>query len=318
MRGYGRRPVAQSRGAAAKGRSAEEQREDDGPGSHTDVGDEGGLATALRVPTSRRVLGVPERKQTEDASSSCAKKRGFLRTDRSPYINSPRVRSSIRRRKAGGPASSPSTLTDPLAMLCTPPIARKRDDFPLPLAPRRPLTVPASILTESRRSTVCRPRTRVNSVTTTASAVARVTDPSSAASLEDHEYCEVLVGAETVIGAGWDEYGVAFAQLDALILDIKHAIALEYDVDLVVLVRLLTIRLGRDQDIDTDLQSRRLVNHLIAAVSFAQSAADTIDVKRVRCRKRPDETSSPGPVHTDLGLISHLGSFRDGCASATR
>lgn len=136
MRGYGRRPVAPSRGAAAKGRGAKKHREDDGPGGHADFGNEVVSIRPFACHRRERVGGVAERKQTEDAASSCAKKRGFLPTDRSLYLHDPRVRSSIRRRKAGGPASSPSTLTDPLAMLCTPTIARNRDDFPLPLGPR--------------------------------------------------------------------------------------------------------------------------------------------------------------------------------------
>ncbi len=55
-----------------------------------------------------------------------------------------------------------------------------------------------------------------------------------------------------------------------LAFDLEGARALEHDVDLVVLVRLLAVGLRRDEDVHPDLQPRRLVHDLVAAVAGGQ------------------------------------------------
>lgn len=62
--------------------------------------------------------------------------------------------------------------------------------------------------------------------------------------VEDHEQGEVLVCGETVVCPRRDKQRAALFQRRLDTLDLKHAAALEHDVDLVVLVRLLTVRLG--------------------------------------------------------------------------
>ena len=69
-----------------------------------------------------------------------------------------------------------------------------------------------------------------------------------------------------MLGAGADEDRASLLELDRLALDVEGARPFEHDVDLVPLVRLLAIGLGRDEDVDPDLDARRGVDDLIAAV----------------------------------------------------
>ena len=84
-----------------------------------------------------------------------------------------------------------------------------------------------------------------------------------------------------MVGAGLDEDGGALAHRDALALDLEHAGSLEHDVDLVVLVRLLAVGLGRDERVDADLEARRLVDDLVAAAGGAELRRDFPDTERV-------------------------------------
>ena len=59
-----------------------------------------------------------------------------------------------------------------------------------------------------------------------------------------------------MVGAGLDEDGVALGHRDALALDLEHARPFEDDVDLVVVVGLLPVGLGRDEDVDAELDAR--------------------------------------------------------------
>src|SRR5262245_41678435 len=81
--------------------------------------------------------------------------------------------------------------------------------------------------------------------------------------LEDHEDAQVLVRGEAVLGTGLDEDGTAFAHRDILALDLENAAAFEDDVELVVVVRLLTIGLGCDQNVDAQLEAGGFVDDLV-------------------------------------------------------
>ena len=48
------------------------------------------------------------------------------------------------------------------------------------------------------------------------------------------------------------------------VLDLEDTAALEDDVDLVLVVRLLAVRLGSDEDVDPDLEARGAVDDLVA------------------------------------------------------
>ena len=102
--------------------------------------------------------------------------------------------------------------------------------------------------------------------------------------VEDDEQREVLVGCESVVGAGRDEERAAFLQRCLHALDFQDAGAFENDVDLVVLVRLLAIRLWRNQHVDADLEPGRGMNDLVAATLLAQLLAGCVDVERVHGR----------------------------------
>src|SRR5690242_17141324 len=80
---------------------------------------------------------------------------------------------------------------------------------------------------------------------------------------------------------GGDEQGTTFLERGGNTLHLEHAAALEHDVDLVVLVRLLPVGFGGDEHVDTDLEPRRGVDDLIATTSFGESLTRLFDVERV-------------------------------------
>jgi hypothetical protein len=63
---------------------------------------------------------------------------------------------------------------------------------------------------------------------------------------------------------------LSFAKFDPLAFDVQDAAALDDDVDLVVCVRLLTVGLRCDQDVDAELEPRRLVNDSVAMYTRAR------------------------------------------------
>ena len=58
--------------------------------------------------------------------------------------------------------------------------------------------------------------------------------------------------------------------------------ALEHDVHLVLVVRLLAVGLGSDEHVDADLEPRRAVHDLVAAAAGDERAPGLVDVERVR------------------------------------
>ena len=82
---------------------------------------------------------------------------------------------------------------------------------------------------------------------------------------EHDEHAQALVPREAVVGARRDERRLPFAQPDGLALDRQLAFAFEDDVQLVVGVSALAVRLRRDEDVHADLEAGRLVDDLVAA-----------------------------------------------------
>ena len=113
--------------------------------------------------------------------------------------------------------------------------------------------------------------------------------------LEDDEQAQVLVTAEPVVGPGRHEERVALAKLDLLSLDVEHAAALEGDVDLVVVVRLLAVGLGCNQDVDADLEARGGVHDLVPA-GLAEPLLHGFDVERARNLE---------PLAAGVGNVAH-------------
>jgi hypothetical protein len=114
--------------------------------------------------------------------------------------------------------------------------------------------------------------------------------------LEDDENAQMLVGREAVVGAGLDEDCCPFTNGNVVPLHLENARAFENHVELVVLVRLLTVRLGRDEDVDTDLEAFGRVHNLVSAPGVGKPLLDRGDLERVH-----GETLLQGP-HTRVPL----------------
>jgi len=96
---------------------------------------------------------------------------------------------------------------------------------------------------------------------------------------EDHEQAQALVAGEAVLGAGRDEDRFPLLDRDPLVLDGEHPASFEHDVDLVVLVGRLVVRLGRDEHVDADLEPGRAVNDLVAARRGLEALLDSRHVE---------------------------------------
>ena len=68
-----------------------------------------------------------------------------------------------------------------------------------------------------------------------------------------------------MLGTRGHEDGLAPVHIDLLPFDLEGSAALQHDVDLVVLVRLLTVGLGRHEHVYPELETRRLVDDLVAS-----------------------------------------------------
>src|SRR5207248_10922589 len=95
--------------------------------------------------------------------------------------------------------------------------------------------------------------------------------------------------------------------------DGEHAVSLEHDVDLVVLVRLLAVGLRCDQDVDAEFEAWGGVDHLVAA-GLSQPFPDGFDVERVRDL----EHRTGGFVVWSVGHSSTLSPFRRPGGRSTR
>ena len=100
--------------------------------------------------------------------------------------------------------------------------------------------------------------------------------------VEDDEQGQLLVRREPVLGSRRDEERHALRQGGRGALDLEHPTALEHDVHLVLVVRLLAVGLRGDEHVDADLEPRRAVHHLVAAAAGDQCAPGLVDVERLR------------------------------------
>src|SRR6266511_5966172 len=97
---------------------------------------------------------------------------------------------------------------------------------------------------------------------------------------ENDKDAQTLVSREAVIGAGRHEGRLPFLDRNGLAFDREDPPTLEHEVELVVLVRLLAVRLRRDEDVDADLEPRRAVNDLVATVTGREALPDSLDLER--------------------------------------
>src|SRR6266545_1706575 len=93
---------------------------------------------------------------------------------------------------------------------------------------------------------------------------------------ENDKDAQTLVSREAVIGAGRHEGRLPFLDRNGLAFDREDPPTLELD----VLVRLLAVRLRRDEDVDADLEPRRAVNDLVATVTGREALPDSLDLER--------------------------------------
>src|SRR5437773_10444637 len=93
-----------------------------------------------------------------------------------------------------------------------------------------------------------------------------------------------------MVCAGLDVDGATFVHRDLLALNLEGSAASEHYVDLVPLVRLLTVRLRRHEDVDAELHAVGLMDDLVSAVAGLESPSDLEYVegpgKRHRHRQR--------------------------------
>jgi hypothetical protein len=90
----------------------------------------------------------------------------------------------------------------------------------------------------------------------------------------------MLVRGEAVVGAGLDENGTSLPDWDLLTFDLQDPGALEHDVDLVVLVRLLPVGLGCNEDVDAELEACGFVHDLVASAGLREPLPCSGDLER--------------------------------------
>jgi hypothetical protein len=102
---------------------------------------------------------------------------------------------------------------------------------------------------------------------------------------EDHEDAHLDVGREAVACTCWNEYRLPNFERYRLAFNIEYAAAVEYDVQLVVVVWLLSIGLRCDEDVHADLEARREMDDLIATSVRFEALLRVLDVEWHRGRR---------------------------------
>jgi hypothetical protein len=98
-----------------------------------------------------------------------------------------------------------------------------------------------------------------------------------------------------MLGAGLDEKGVTFGHRKDLTLDFERAASFEDDVDLVVGVRLLRVRVRRYEHVDADLEPAGAMDDFVAAAARLESALRLADRERVGYE--PSSVGKPASAH---------------------
>jgi hypothetical protein len=91
----------------------------------------------------------------------------------------------------------------------------------------------------------------------------------------------LLVAGEAVLGTCRNEHGMALVEIDGLTLHVEHPATFEHDIDLIVFMRLLPVRLGRDKHVDANFEPGRRMYDLVAAGSGRQAPSYGLDVERM-------------------------------------
>ena len=99
--------------------------------------------------------------------------------------------------------------------------------------------------------------------------------------VEDDEQRKLLVGGEAVLGTRRHEDRHPLRERSGGAFDLERAGAVEHDVHLVLVVRLLPVGLGSDEHVDADFEPGRGVDDLIAAAACDERALRLVDIERV-------------------------------------
>jgi hypothetical protein len=91
----------------------------------------------------------------------------------------------------------------------------------------------------------------------------------------------VLVRGEAMLGVRLYKDGAALSDRYLLTLHLEYASALEDDIQLIVLVGLLPIRLRGDEHVDADFEADGLVDDLVATAGLTEPFFDGCDFKCV-------------------------------------
>src|SRR5580765_5387136 len=124
---------------------------------------------------------------------------------------------------------------------------------------------------------------------------------------EDDQDAQVLVSREAMLGVCLHEDSAALLDSHLLTLHLEDARAFEHDVELVVLVRLLSVGFRGDKYIDPDFEAGGFVDDLIATTGLPKPFSDGCDFEWVhdreptspgrscegRCLRRPSSSTQP-------------------------
>lgn len=96
----------------------------------------------------------------------------------------------------------------------------------------------------------------------------------------------MLIGTEAMLRACGDERRMPVPKLQLMSIDVEHPASLEDDVEALVGVHGLIVRLRRDERVDAYLKTWRLVHDLASTLSGTETCFDSGDVECVSRLKR--------------------------------
>jgi hypothetical protein len=99
----------------------------------------------------------------------------------------------------------------------------------------------------------------------------------------------VLVCRKAVVCTGFDEDRAALSDGDLFPFHLEDTCALEHDIDLVVFMGLLTVRLWSDQHVNAEFQPRRFVDDLVTPAGLGELLLDGPNLERVHDKNLLDQ-----------------------------
>lgn len=105
----------------------------------------------------------------------------------------------------------------------------------------------------------------------------------------------MLVRGEAMVGSSLHEDRASLLDGDLLAFDLQHTCALEHDVHLVVLVRLLPVWLRCDKHVDAQLEACGFVDYLVATAGLTEPLLDGSNLEGVHS---PEPTLMSGTAES--------------------